>query len=254
MVLLSNRMLQINQISVYYGDVEVLKDISLQINKGEIYSVIGPSGSGKSTLLNVLSGIVKPYSGSVFLKNESLNPLVHNVALVPQHYGLLPWQKVEKNILLPQRIRKNVFEDTKKEHFDNIVKGLELQMLLDRYPKELSGGQQQRVALARAFTQQPDLLLMDEPFSALDALTAEKSQELFLSLWKKNKTTTLFTTHNVLEAVKMGKNIIVFSPAPGRILRIIKNPLYESGVRRKEQDFITFSQEIKAYIKQEWKI
>lgn len=246
-------MLQLNNISVRYGSTEVLQNIALTVNKGEICSVIGPSGCGKSTFLNVLCGIVKPYKGEVRLNNETLDPHRHNIALVPQHYGLLSWQKVEKNILLPQRIKKEKLSEGFLKHFEEVVHGLGLDDLLGRYPRELSGGQQQRVALARAFVQQPDLLLMDEPFSALDALTAEKSQELFLNLWKKNKTTTLFTTHNVVEAVKMGKSIITFSPAPGRILNIISNPLYEPGVRRDEQDFMTLAQEVKAYINQEWK-
>ncbi|MCC8147192.1 MAG: ABC transporter ATP-binding protein [Bacteroidales bacterium] len=247
-------MLQIENISVRYGTTEVLKDILLPINKGEIYSVIGPSGSGKSTLLNVLCGVVKPYKGNILLNNEKLDPSRHNIALVPQQYGLLPWQKVEQNILLPLRIRGGQQTESFRNHFNDIIERLNLSDFLDRYPKELSGGQQQRVALARAFIQGPEVLLMDEPFSALDALTAERSQELFLDLWKKNKTTTLFTTHNVLEAVKMGKHIIVFSTAPGRILRIIENPLYHSGAGREEQDFLLFAQDVKNYIQKEWKI
>lgn len=247
-------MLHIKNISVNYTGNDVLKNIELCINKGEIYSIIGPSGSGKSTLLNVISGIVKSYEGEILFDNQTLDPHKWNIALVPQNYGLFPWYKIKDNILLPQRIKKTRYTQMFEDHFNDIITKLDLSDLLQRYPKELSGGQQQRVALARAFVQQPDLLLMDEPFSALDALTAENSQELFLNLWKKRKTTTLLTTHNVLEAVKMGKYIIVFSSAPGRILQIIDNPLYDSGIIRKEQDLIAFAEEIRSFINKEWKI
>lgn len=245
-------MLIIKNISVSFGATEVLKQINLSIKNGEIYSVIGPSGCGKSSLLHALCHIVQPYEGEILLDEEALNPKKHKIAFVPQHYGLLDWLRVDKNILLPQDIRKEKDTADFHSHYQNILDGLDLNNLKKRYPRELSGGQRQRVALARAFVQGPDILLMDEPFSALDALTAENSQELFLNLWKKNKTTTVFTTHNVFEAVKMGKYIVLFSQAPGQIVKIIENPLYQEGTLKDEQEFIRFTQELKEEIKTLW--
>ncbi|MCD7971440.1 MAG: ABC transporter ATP-binding protein [Candidatus Azobacteroides sp.] len=244
--------IQLKNISASYGSVKAIKNINLDLNQGEIYSIIGPSGSGKSTLLNILCGITKKNSGEVLINSECLSPKKHIISYVPQSYGLLKWEKVGKNILLPKKIRKEKHTKEFNTYYKEILSGLELNELTDRYPGELSGGQKQRVALARAFIQKPDLLLMDEPFSALDPLTAEKSQELFLSVWRKHQVTTLFTTHNVEEAVKMAKYIILFTPSPGRILTLLENPLYNSPQEIPDTDYFLFAKEIKELIKKEW--
>ena len=124
---------------------------------------------------------------------------------------------------------------------DYILKQLGIEHLLDRYPKELSGGQQQRVAIARAFILKPDLLLMDEPFSALDAITREEMQELFLNIWKQNNVTTVFITHSVDEALYLGSKIVVFSPAPGRILEVLENPCFQLDNLRSRDEYYDMS-------------
>jgi NitT/TauT family transport system ATP-binding protein len=248
----ANLMLKIRDISVKFGDTTILNRINLDLNEGEIYGIIGPSGSGKSTFLHVLCHIVQAFEGEILLNEETLHPKKHKIAFVPQHYGLLYWQRVDKNIFLPQRIRKGNNSEHFQAHYQNILEGLDLTGLMKRFPSELSGGQRQRVSLARAFVQRPDILLMDEPFSALDALTAENSQELFLNLWKENKTTTIFTTHSVAEAVKLGKYIVLFSPAPATILKIIENPVYMQEKTNDEWEMMRFTQEIKSYIKELW--
>lgn len=201
---------------------EALHNLSLQLAEGEIYSVIGPSGCGKSTLLYILAGIITQYTGEVFIDGESPNPRKHSIGLVPQNYGLLPWKRVRENIYLPKRLKKSNQTDNPE-----ILKELELSELLERYPHELSGGQQQRVALARSFLQKPDLLLMDEPFSALDALTAERGRKLFLDIWAKNPVTTLFVTHNLEEAVNIGNRVLLLSASPGQLIRMLEKPTIE---------------------------
>ena len=143
----------------------------------EIVTITGPSGSGKSTLLHCLSGIVTPTSGHLLLDDLPISPRTHQIALVPQQYGLFPWKRVASNIFLPAALgKRSVSPELQQE----ILETLGLLDLLDRYPHQLSGGQRQRVALARAFIMQPDLLLLDEAFSALDVATAERSRQLFL--------------------------------------------------------------------------
>lgn len=226
----------IHNLSVSYPakkkQTEALHNFSLQLTEKEIYSIIGPSGSGKSTLLYVLAGIITQYKGEVLVGGEKPNPRKHSIGLVPQNYGLLPWKRVKENILLPETLGKGC---ASPEDFQNILKQLELEELLQRYPHELSGGQQQRVALARSFLQKPDLLLMDEPFSALDSLTAERSRKLFIDVWKKHPVTTLFVTHNLEEAVNIGNYVILLRPAPGEVACILKAPSLEE-VRKQVND------------------
>ena len=203
------------------GKTEALKDFCLELPGDDIYSVIGPSGSGKSTLLYVLSGIRTNYTGQVLVNGKRPDPKHQSIGLVPQNYGLLPWKRVKENIYLPQKLGKDMLNEA---HAQEIIHTLDLGELLERFPHELSGGQQQRVALARSFIQKPDLLLMDEPFSALDALTAERSRKLFSDVWAKNPVTTLFITHNIDEAVSIGKRVILLSPSPGHVTHILDAP------------------------------
>lgn len=209
-------MISIRNLTVKYADTPILKDFSLDMNQGEIYALIGPSGSGKSTLLKVLCGILKEESGEiVYDSDKSLS-----IGYVPQLYGLLEWKTVKDNIYLPLKLKK---KDQSKQEISDILQSLEIEDILKRYPKELSGGQRQRVALARAFISRPDLLLMDEPFSALDAFTSQVSQKLFLKLWSKYKVTTLFITHNIQEAATLGQHILVMSKSSGQIIQKLEN-------------------------------
>ena len=232
--------LSLRNVSVHLNKQLVLQDISFDLHEGEILTVVGPSGSGKSTLLNILAGIIKHTTGEILFKNEPITKLVRGY--IPQNLGLLPWKKVKENIFLANKINKHI-EIAKDEAFE-IINELGIQDFLNRYPSELSGGQQQRVALARLFVSQPEILLMDEPFSALDTFTAEISRSLFLEIWKKRKITTIFTTHNLLEAVKLGKHILILSKLPGRVLHIINNPLFEKGADRSEESYFRMAQQL----------
>lgn len=190
-------MIEINDLSVSYRreneSMRALERVSFNISAGDIYTFIGPSGCGKSTLLYVLSGIITEYDGKVLINGRSVAPTTQRIGLILQNYGLFPWKNVWQNIMLGRKIKG---EPQALDDFSRyVIEQLGIGGLLDRYPHELSGGQQQRVAIARAFLLKPDLLLMDEPFSALDAISCEALQEMFLELWNQNRVTTVFITH-----------------------------------------------------------
>ncbi len=242
-------MLSLQNISVEIDKQYILQDISFDLNAGEILTVVGPSGSGKSTLLNTIAGIIKQYQGNILFDNKPIDNLIRGY--IPQNLGLLPWKKVKDNIFLPGKINKKI-EIERGEAFD-IIEELGISDLLHRYPSELSGGQQQRVALARLFVSRPDILLMDEPFSALDTFSAEISRDLFLKLWKRHRITSIFTTHNLSEAVKLGKQILIMSKLPGKVLRIVNNPLFEKGAERNDVSYYRMSQNLQNLMEEERK-
>lgn len=240
-------MIEIRDLSVKYRgqneEVLALDKLSININRGDIYTFIGPSGCGKSTFLYVLSGILNNYEGSVSIDGRAIDPKTQRIGLILQNYGLLPWKNVYDNTMLGTKIKKD--RQGMDEYARYILQQLGIDKLLDRYPKELSGGQQQRVAIARAFLLKPDLLLMDEPFSALDAITREEMQELFLNIWKEHSVTTVFITHSVDEALYLGSKIVVFSPSPGRILDIIDNPCFQLDNLRFRDEFYDMSMRLR---------
>jgi ABC-type nitrate/sulfonate/bicarbonate transport system ATPase subunit len=245
-------MIEIKDLSVEYkGNKEqvlALDRLNINIETGDIYTFIGPSGCGKSTVLHVLSGIHKVYSGSVLIDGSSINPKIHRIGLVLQNYGLLPWKNIYDNALLGLKIKGEKADDYEKY----ILEKLGLSDMLKRYPKELSGGQKQRVAIARAFILKPDLLLMDEPFSALDAITREEMQELFLEIWRENRVTTVFITHSVDEALYLGRKIVVLSPSPGKVLKIIENSAFGLDSLRFSDEYYAMSKEIRKTIEEGW--
>ena len=220
-------MLEISHLSVQYGNGRstppVLTDLSLTLPVGSIYTLIGPSGCGKSTLLHTLGGLLSPVSGSMRLSGQPLSPAHHTIGLVPQSYSLFPWKTVGDNILLACRVRRKPHDAAL---LAELLEVLSLAPLLKRYPAELSGGERQRAAIARAFLLKPELLLLDEPFSALDALTRERLQQLFLRLWQQNPATTLFVTHSIEEAVYLGQKILLLSPVPRQSLQCFDNPCF----------------------------
>jgi ABC-type nitrate/sulfonate/bicarbonate transport system ATPase subunit len=241
----------IKDLSVQYqgknGPVLALDRVNLNISSGDIYTFIGPSGCGKSTFLYVLSGILRGYHGSVSIDGLPINPKTQRIGLILQNYGLLPWKNVAQNALLGKKIKNG--EQSIDAYSSYILKQLGIDALLDRYPKELSGGQQQRVAIARSFIMKPDLLLMDEPFSALDAITREEMQELFLNIWKQNQVTTIFITHSVDEALYLGSKIVVFTPAPGRVMEVLDNPCFQMDNLRYRDEYHAMSMQLRKMLR-----
>ena len=238
-------MIQIENLFVQYGKQNILENISLNLPTGAVCAVIGPSGCGKSTLLNVLAGLNRSYSGNVLIDGGVPSPKTQTIGFIPQNYGLLPWLKVRENIMLGLKIKRKGRARLPQE----LIASLGLDKLLERYPKELSGGQQQRVSLARAFALNADLLLMDEPFSALDAITREEMQDVFINLWQKQKVTTVLVTHYVEEALYLGQKIAVMTNSPGRIYKIIDNPLFGDRNFREREQFKSLSSQLRLYLK-----
>lgn len=248
-------MIEIKNLSVKYynskSQIPALDHITLSQKQGEICALIGPSGCGKSTLLHVLSGIVKDYSGEVLINSNPVNPKKQRIGLVPQNFGLLEWETVYENAVMGLKLKGDSIKQHKAS-IERVLEKLKIAELQKRYPSQLSGGQRQRISIARSFILQPDILLMDEPFSALDAITREETQDLFMDLWKSSKVTTFFVTHSIEEALYIGQRIAIFSSAPGRILRFVDNPLFGAEELRFKQEFYHLSVELRKIAKEEW--
>lgn len=230
-------MLKLENISAAYSGRNVLEDVSLSVKDTEIVALIGPSGAGKSTLINCITGLHKLSEGTISLSGEVVSPEQKSIAWIPQNYGLLPWKSVKENISLGVVLKKN--EKLNEKDLLALSKELGLSSLLNKYPTELSGGQQQRVAIARAMLMKPDIFLLDEPFSALDAITREKMQQLFLLQWQRLPKPTILITHDVEEAVFLGSKIALLSGKPGQIKTVIDNPSFkiDSDKKRLTSEF-----------------
>lgn len=205
-------------------EFNVLDNVSLDINKGEFICLLGPSGCGKSTLLNAIAGFDHLTEGSVIIDGQEVSEPTINHITIFQNYGLLPWRNVIRNVELGLETKKIPKEERKiiaQKYIDLVgLTGLE-----KRHPAQLSGGQQQRVSIARGLTVDPDIIFMDEPFGALDAITRMKLQEDILRISRQEKKTIIFVTHDIEEAVFLADRIVVMMANPGRIKSIVKVPL-----------------------------
>lgn len=248
-------MIEIQGLTVTYptedGEMIALENINMQLASGELCAIIGPSGSGKSTFLKVLAGIIKNYTGTILIDDHPLDARIQRIGFIPQEYGLLDWKSVHDNALLSLKI-KDKKRKQDRLHIDKVLAQLGLEALKSRYPHQLSGGQRQRVAIARSFILRPDLLLMDEPFSALDAITREEIQDIFLNVWKENKVTTIFITHSIPEAIYLGKKIVIFSNVPGRIVKVMDNPLFGMENLREKEEYYQLNIQLRQILKKEW--
>ena len=204
--------------------ISALQDFNLDIREGEFFTILGPSGCGKSTFLNVLAGLAHKTSGSITIDGRPAEGINLHQGVVFQGYALFPWRTVLQNIEMGMEIRKVPKRERKEtaEHFLDLVG---LSGFAHRYPHELSGGMRQRVAIARALAYSPDLLLMDEPFAALDAQTREILQAELLRIWEAHKKTIVFITHSLDEAIYLSDRIAVMTHRPGRIKSILNVPL-----------------------------
>jgi NitT/TauT family transport system ATP-binding protein len=207
------------------GRSSALDDVSLTVDRGQFVTLIGPSGCGKSTLLRIIAGLLDADSGRVSIFGESVSSATKakHIGFVPQSPALLPWRTVLDNVRLPLEVNKKSDADATRSQRDPtaILEAFGLGQVLGLRPAQLSGGMQQRVAIARAFVFDPAILLMDEPFSALDELTRERQRNELLEVWQSNQKTVLFVTHSVTEAVVLSDAIVVMSDRPGQVRAVI---------------------------------
>jgi len=211
------------------GSVHALKNVTMNLSSGELLSVLGPSGCGKTTLLNIIAGFLGPTEGAVFLNGNQVKGPAAERGMVFQQGALFEWLNVRKNISFGPRMMGKPRKET-KEKVDHLLEIVGLRDFGEKPVYQLSGGMQQRVALARCLANDPDVILMDEPLGALDALTREKMQGLVLQLWKETGKTIVLITHSVEEALFLGERLIVMAPRPGRIHREYRLPFAEQGL------------------------
>jgi len=216
--------------------IDVLQDVSLDVRDGEFVSILGPSGCGKSTLLKIFAGLIALDSGRLTVEERPVTGPNSSVAVVFQHVGLLPWRTVRKNIELAIELRNHAAVTAEEGvQVEKYIAMVGLAGFEDHYPHQLSGGMQQRVGLARALVTNPKILLLDEPFGALDAQTRLLLQEELLRLWSQNRITTLLVTHDIEEAVYLSDRVFLMTRRPGKIKMVtgidLKRPRYAYDVR-----------------------
>jgi NitT/TauT family transport system ATP-binding protein len=202
------------------GDVQALDDVTVEIDDGHFACIVGASGCGKSTLLNIMAGLIRPTSGTIEVGGRAVEGPGADRGMVFQSYTLFPWQRVRENIEFGPSLN-GVAADERRRITDSLLEEMGLAEFARAYPRELSGGMKQRVAIARALANNPDVLLMDEPFGALDALTRAGAQRFLTQIWEQHRRTIAFVTHDIDEAIYLGDTVYVMSPRPGRIKEIV---------------------------------
>lgn len=227
--------IKVKNLNISFSKTKILDNVLFTVNKNQIVSIMGPSGCGKSTLLHHIGGFLKIGEGEIIIDKKSIANVAENMRIVFQDYPLLNWKTLEQNVILSIN-HKN--KRRKKEIAKKYLSLVGLNGYEKYYPCELSGGMAQRGALATAFAGKPELLLMDEPFGALDALTKKKMHKILLDIWEKNKTTIVMVTHDIEEAILLSDRIIILSEKPAKILKEynieFKRPRDENIVYTKE--------------------
>ena len=236
----------VNNVSKIFGSKEStfksIDSISFKVNEGEFLCILGPSGCGKSTILRLIAGLDKTSSGQILMDNEVIIGPDCKCGMVFQEYSLFPWRSVIENVVFPLEM-KGVAEEERYEIAEDYLQIVGLQNFRDSMPHELSGGMKQRVAIVRSLAGDPDVLLMDEPFGALDVQTRSQLQRDLLKIWEDKGKTIVFVTHDIDEAIFLGDRVILMSKSPGRISRV-----FEINIKRIRdtlgRDFLQLKQEI----------
>jgi sulfonate transport system ATP-binding protein len=215
---------RVTNLTKAFGELLVLDDVSFNVKDGEFLCIVGPTGCGKTTFLNCLTKLYTITDGEILINEEPIDLMKHNVAYIIQEYSAMPWLKVEENVRFGLDIKKVPKEEAKKRT-DEAIEMVGLQKFRNYYPKQLSISMLQRVVIARAFATKPELLLMDEPYGQLDYDLRFKLEDELLKIWENNKTTVIFITHNIEEAVYLGERILVLTNKPTTIKEEIINDL-----------------------------
>jgi len=210
--------------TTYQGTLSAIEDVSFEVVPGEFLCVVGPSGCGKSTLLRLLAGLLVPDRGQVCLHGQPLTGPARQIGIVFQKANLMPWRTVFDNVLLPLQVLR-VWPEEARQLVAHVLELVDLADRADSYPRELSGGMEQRVAIARALALEPEILLLDEPFGALDALTRERLNLELLRVWEASRKTVVMITHDIREAVFLADWVLVLSQRPGRVAAVVPIPL-----------------------------
>lgn len=248
--------LDVQQISISFGknneDVEVLQQIDLSVQKGEFVSIIGPSGSGKSTLFHIIGGLLEPTSGRVIIDGQEVTGQRGQISYMPQQPALFPWRTIEDNVILAMEVAGQPKQSAREEARSWLAR-VGLNGYEQDYPHVLSGGMQQRVAFLRALLGPQELICLDEPFSALDALTRMEMQRWLLQIWEENQRSVLFITHNIEEALFLSDTIYLFSSRPAQVLNRLSVPFSRPRTEQILSDpaFVQLKNEIYEMMKQE---
>ena len=248
-------MVSLSNLSFTYAhDRPIFRDFNWEVGKGESWAVLGPSGCGKTTLLYLLAGLRFPSSGQVLVDGQPLSRPRPQTGLILQDYGLLPWATVQQNAELGNKIRSFYGPDGKhapvkfqgSANSEAWLNRLGLADVRQKYPGQISGGQRQRTAIARTLTLDPDLLLMDEPFSSLDAPTREGLQDLIRELWTENNLTMVTVTHSIEEAAVLGQQILILTQPPTRQAVVLANPSAAQPGYRETAEYFDLTRELRA--------
>jgi NitT/TauT family transport system ATP-binding protein len=251
MTLLSEPFLSVNHIAVTFtdgrDDLEALQDVSFSLGDQEFLSILGPSGSGKSTLIRIIAGLVAPSQGEIKFNTAKAQP---KIGLVFQQANLMPWRTVLENILLPLEIEGTDRKEAEKRALE-LVHLVGLEEFIQSWPDELSGGMAQRVAIARALIQDPELLLLDEPFGALDALTRERMGIELLRIWQTTQKSVILVTHSISEALLLSDRVLVLSSRPGKVTMDlpVSLPRPRSEEIRYSKEFIDLERKLRDSLK-----
>lgn len=247
--------ISISDLSVVYQtrsneSLLAVEKANLKVNDGEFCVIVGPSGCGKSTLLKVLAGLVAASSGQTRIEGQTVDAPRDDIGFVFQSATLLPWMTILENVLLPLKVQNRPNRAGWRTHGMELLKIVGLEDFASRYPSELSGGMQQRVGMARALAHDPSLLLMDEPFGALDALTRESMNAELQRIWMLRPKTVLFVTHSISEAVFLADRIIVMSARPGRVIAdiAVDLPRPRNVATLDSQRFTEYSRQVRAHL------
>ncbi len=245
-----SELLRVRDVTIAYptenGPFTAVEAVTFAVGRGEKFVLLGPSGCGKSTLLKAVAGFLQPARGVVELEGVPVTrPGPDRVVVFQEFDQLLPWRTVLGNVTYPLRVAKRLPEPAAREAAFRFLAMVGLERFATAYPHQLSGGMKQRVAIARALALDPRILLMDEPFASLDALSRRRLQEELLAIWQATQKTILFVTHSIPEAVLLGDRILVLSPGPGRVRRLVDNPAVGA---RETADALAVQREVQALL------